>query len=87
MRNAMVADTKKHAEVMISWLQLDPKDWEPVTYGQKIAKLYSNSLLVYPARGVSDEHCDWVLEQLIPSTSMAIDALPQRWRLPQERIA
>ena len=38
-KNAMVASSKTQAAAMIVWLKLEPKDWEPVVYGQPATKL------------------------------------------------
>ncbi|WP_315729828.1 hypothetical protein [Bradyrhizobium sp. SZCCHNRI2010] len=87
MRNAMVADTKKHAEAMIAWLRFDPNQWEAMAYGQPVHQLYSNAMLIRPARGVEQEHTDWVLEKLVPNLCLRVQTLPPSWSIPQEHVA
>jgi hypothetical protein len=87
MLNAMVADTKKAAEAMIAWLRLDPKQWEPVVYGQVVTKLYSNAKLIRPISGVHQAHTDWVLEKLIPNLCLSVSTVPPHWGIPQEHVA
>lgn len=87
MLNAMVADTKTHADAMIVWMRLDPKQWEAVAYGQPVNKLYGNAMLVRPIGGVEQAHTDWVLEKLVPHLCLAVQTLPPNWRIPQEHVA
>jgi len=86
-KNAMVASSKTQAAAMIAWLKLDPKDWEPVVYGQPITKLYSHAKLVRPSGGVVQAHTDWVLEKLVPSLCLSATTIPPNWRIPQEQVA
>ncbi|MGJ4945092.1 hypothetical protein ACQR1W_31335 [Bradyrhizobium sp. HKCCYLS1011] len=86
MLKAMVADSKKHAEVMIAWHNLDPKEWEALAYGQPVTKLYSVAFIIRPLRGIEQHHTDWVLEQLVPSVAQDVHTLPASWRIPQEHV-
>ncbi|SHH05572.1 hypothetical protein [Bradyrhizobium erythrophlei] len=87
MLNAMVASTRKHAEVMIAWLKLNPKEWEPIAYGDPVAKLYSNAKLIRPCIGVEQEHVDWVLEKLVPNLCLAVSTVPAHWMIPQRMVS
>ncbi|MEY9138528.1 hypothetical protein ABIE79_010056 [Bradyrhizobium diazoefficiens] len=87
MLNAMVASSKKQAEAMIAWLRLDPKEWEPIAYGDAVTKLYSNAKLVRPSEGVEQAHSNWVLEKLVPNLCLAVSTVPPQWRIPQEHVA
>jgi hypothetical protein len=86
MLNAMVASSKRQAEAMIAWLKLDPNQWEAVTYGQPIKKLFQHAKLVRPSEGVFKEHCDWVLGVLVPSLCLTVTTVPPHWKIPQEHV-
>lgn len=86
MRNAMVASSKRQAEAMIEWLKLNPEEWEPVTYGQPVKKLFQHAKLIRPSEGVFKEHCDWVLEKLVPNLCLTVTTVPPSWRIPQEHL-
>ena len=72
---------------MIAWLRLDPIEWVPVVYGQKLANLYQHVKLVRPTEGVHQVHSDWVLEHLIPHVVRFVETVPPNWRIPQEHVA
>jgi hypothetical protein len=82
----MVASSLRQAEAMIAWLKLDAKEWEPVVYGQSIKQLYSHAKLVRPSEGVFKEHCDWVMEKLVPNLCLTVTTVPPHWKIPQEHI-
>jgi hypothetical protein len=86
MVSAVVASSKRQAEAMIAWLKLDPVEWVPVFYGQKINNLYQHAKLVRPSEGVFKEHCDWVLEKLVPNLCLTATTVPPNWRIPQEHV-
>ena len=82
----MVASSKTQAEAMIRWLSLDPFEWVPVVYGQKIANLYQHAKLIRPSEGVFKEHADWVMEKLVPHLCLTVTTVPPHWRIPQEHV-
>ena len=84
MVSAVVASTKRQAEAMIVLLKLDPTEWVPMIYGQPINNLYQHAKLVRPSEGVLQEHCDWVLEKLVPRLCLTVTTVPPHWRIPQE---
>jgi hypothetical protein len=83
----MVASSKRQAEAMIAWLKLNPDEWEPVVYGEPIKKLFQHAKLVRPSEGVFKEHCDWVLEKLVPNLCLTVTTVPPNWKIPQEHVA
>lgn len=82
----MVASSKRQAEAMIAWLKLDPKVWTAVAYGDPVKQLYSHAKLVRPSEGVFREHCDWVLEKLVPNLTLTVTTVPPNWKIPQEHV-
>ena len=87
MRNAMVASSKKQAAAMIAWLRLNPDEWDPIVYGDRIKQIYSHAKLVRPTEGVDQAHTDWVLGQLVPNICRTVSTLPPNWRVSQEHVA
>ncbi|MGX9944887.1 hypothetical protein ACTG4Q_20710 [Bradyrhizobium denitrificans] len=86
MLNAMVASTKRQAEAMIALLKLNPTEWEPVIYGQRIKKLFGHAKLIRPSEGVERSHCDWVLGSLVPNLCLSVTTVPPHWKIPQEHV-
>lgn len=72
---------------MIAWLKLNPDEWEPVVYGEPIKKLFQHAKLVRPSGGVFKEHCDWMLEKLVPNLCLTVTTVPPHWKIPQEHVA
>jgi hypothetical protein len=85
-KNAMVASSKRQAAAMIAWMRLSPDEWVPVVYGQPLESLYQHAKLVRPSEGVFREHCDWVLEKLVPNLCLTITTVPPHWKIPQEHV-
>lgn len=84
MASVVVASTKKHAEVIIKWMNLG-YGWEALAYGDKVLKTYVNCKLVRPVSGIEQDDYDWVLQHLIPSIRAegTMVTVPPSWRLPE----
>jgi hypothetical protein len=80
MLSLVIAETRKHGEVIIRWLGLDEDLWIPVTYGSALNDIYLDVLLVRPLTGIREEHGDWFIETVVPRTAGTTDTVPKGWR-------
>jgi hypothetical protein len=80
MTNIVVAETVAHAKAMIGWLGLD-HSWHPVAYGEDLFIRYQYAKVVRPFNGATDEHVDWILEQLVPNLDRKAESVPSSWSL------
>lgn len=69
MKNLVVADTLFHANTMIRWLKLDTAVWQPKAYGSGFAGPVMDVILINPARGVQQEHINWIVEKLLTNVA------------------
>lgn len=77
----IIADTWFHASAMVRWLKLDPDEWRPVRYGQRITGPFHDVKLVRPLDGASDHHFAWVMSEIMPFlVGDQIEPVPVGWR-------
>lgn len=59
-RNLIIADSRRHSEVMLYWLGLDPKRWYAAFYGEELKGTFLDCLIVRPSEGLTPDHVAWV---------------------------
>lgn len=77
--SAVVADTLRHAEIVIGWAGLNPNLWKPVAYGERVVVWYQRAILVRPLRGPGIEHLAWLERELQPHLGGPMRTLPPCW--------
>jgi len=84
MANVVVADTKKHAEAVIYWLNLN-ESWIPLAFGDNLPSEISNAKIVRPASGVLHDHFAWIMQYLVPKVQDDLQPVPSSWVLEPEK--